>query len=180
VKTTGAGLADPRLTAIVYSEERISERVADLGREIAGSYSEEDNLLLLGFLKGSFIFLADLVRAIDLPHQIDFLMAASYGSDRVSSGDVKLLYDPEADLAGRSVIVVEDIVDSGNTVNRVVPLLESRGPRSLELCTLLQKRPPRLVKQPRWVGFDAPDVFLVGYGLDCDENFRHLPYIASL
>ena len=180
MKTTGAGLADPRLTAIVYSEERISQRVVDLGREIAGSYSEEDNLLLLGFLKGSFIFLADLARAIDLPHQIDFVMAASYGSDRVSSGDVKLLYDPEADLGGRSVIVVEDIVDSGNTVNRVVPLLESRGPRSLELCTLLQKRPARLVKQPRWVGFDAPDDFLVGYGLDCDENFRHLPYIASL
>ena len=177
---TGARLGGRELTDVVYSEDLITERVGQIGREITDSYSGDDDLLMLGLLKGSFIFLADLVRAVDLPLEIDFIIAASYGSEMVSSGDVELLYDPEAELAGRAVILVEDIVDSGNTLNRVVPLLEARGPRTLELCTLLYKRPNHLVKEPRWVGFDAPREFLVGYGLDCKESFRHLSYIASL
>ena len=177
---TGARLGGQELTDIVYSKNLIAERVEQIGREITDSYSGDDDLLMLGLLKGSFIFLADLVRAVDLPLEIDFIIASSYGSDMVSSGDVELLYDPEAELTGRAVILVEDIVDSGNTVNRIVPLLEARGPGSLELCTLLYKRPSHLVKEPRWVGFDAPQEFLVGYGLDCKESFRHLSYIASL
>ncbi len=178
--TTQARLGGQELTRIVYSEEAIARRVEEMGREITETYTEDDDLLVLGLLKGSFIFLADLVRSIDLPLHVDFLVASSYGSDTMSSGNVQLLYDSEATLEDRAVIIVEDIVDSGNTMNRLVPLLEERGPKSLEICALLHKRISQLAKEPRWVGFDAPREFLVGYGLDFSENFRHLPYIASL
>ncbi len=178
--TTQARLGGQVLTRIVYSEEAIARRVEEMGREITETYTEDDNLLVLGLLKGSFIFLADLVRSIDLPLHVDFLVASSYGSNTMSSGRVQLLYDSEATLEDRAVIIVEDIVDSGNTMNRLVPLLEERGPKSLEICALLHKRISQLAKEPRWVGFDAPREFLVGYGLDFSENFRHLPYIASL
>jgi hypoxanthine phosphoribosyltransferase len=175
-----AQLGGRELTRIVYSTEEIDERVRAMGAEISESYEAGDDLLVVGLLKGSFIFLADLVRAIELPLHVDFLVASSYGSATVSSGNVQLLYDPEASLEGRSVIIVEDIVDSGNTMNRLIPLLEERRPRSLEICALLHKRETELVLEPRWVGFDAPNEFLVGYGLDFSENFRHLPYIGSL
>ncbi len=178
--TTQARLGGQELTRIVYSEEAIARRVEEMGREITETYTEDDDLLVLGLLKGSFIFMADLVRSIDLPLHIDFLVASSYGSDTMSSGNVQLLYDSEATLEDRAVIIVEDIVDSGNTMNRLVPLLEERGPKSLEICALLHKRISQLAKEPRWVGFDAPREFLVGYGLDFSENFRHLPYIAGL
>ena len=178
--TTQARLGGQELTRIVYSEEAIARRVEEMGREITETYTEDDDLLVLGLLKGSFIFIADLVRSIDLPLHIDFLVASSYGSDTMSSGNVQLLYDSEATLEDRAVIIVEDIVDSGNTMNRLVPPLEERGPKSLEICALLHKRISQLAKEPRWVGFDAPREFLVGYGLDFSENFRHLPYIASL
>ena len=165
---------------VVFSAERIARRVAELGAEVSSSYKEEDRLLVLGLLKGSFIFMADLVRAIPLPHQVDFLIASSYGSGTVSSGDVRLLYDPASSLQGRAVLVVEDIVDSGTTLRRLLPRLEARDPASLEVCTLLHKRLEALDPEPRWVGFDAPNDFLVGYGLDYAEDFRHLPYVASL
>lgn len=170
-----------RLRSIIYSEERIAARVAEMGAEIAASYPEGEDLLLIGLLKGSFIFVGDLVRQIPRPVQVDFLVAASYGSGTTTSGDVKLLYDPEANIRDRHVVIVEDIVDSGTTLNRLIPLLEERGPRSLELCALLHKHVARnLVKEPNWVGFDAPNEFLIGYGLDHSENFRNLPFIASL
>ena len=168
------------LKRVVYSAEDIGTRVAEMGQQIGDTYSESDDLLILGLLKGSFIFLADLVRHIPLPLQVDFLQASSYGTEQESSGEVKLVYDPEADLKGRSVILVEDIVDSGNTMNRLVPMLLERGPASLEICALLHKRLTRLEHEPRWVGFDAPKEFLVGYGLDYSENYRHLPYIGSI
>jgi hypoxanthine phosphoribosyltransferase len=151
-----------------------------MGRDISAAYAPDDHLLILGLLKGSFIFLADLVRQIELPLQVDFLAASSYGENTVSSGEVRLLYDPEADLEGRPVLVVEDIIDSGTTLARIVPLLEARGAKSLEICALLHKRLSVMKKEARWVGFDAPNEFLVGYGLDYSENFRHLPYIGSL
>src|SRR5690606_17030770 len=141
----------------------------------------DTKLLVLGLLKGSFIFLADLVRQIPRPLHVDFLVASSYGSGTVTSGEVRLLYDPEATIEGRHVILVEDIIDSGTTLNRLVPLLRERKPASLELCALLHKRVAEdLVLEPRWVGFDAPREFLVGYGLDHAEDYRHLHYIASL
>lgn len=175
-----ARLAGQELRRIVYSAREIAGRVEEMGREITEAYEPGDELLVLGLLKGSFIFLADLVRSIDLPLHVDFLVASSYGDRKVSSGDVRLLYDPEASMGDRHVILVEDIVDSGTTMNRLVPYLEERGPKSLEICALLHKRLGSLVKEPRWVGFDAPEEFLVGYGLDYGEDFRHLPYIASI
>jgi hypoxanthine phosphoribosyltransferase len=166
---------------IVYAQDDISRRVADMGRAITGHYPRGEDLLVVGLLKGSFIFLADLVREIARPLHVDFLVASSYGTGTVSTGEVHLVYDPEANLEGRHVLLVEDIIDSGTTINRLIPLLERRGPRSLELCALLHKRiAPSLVLDARWVGFDAPSEFLVGYGLDHSENYRNLPYIASI
>jgi hypoxanthine phosphoribosyltransferase len=166
---------------IVYSASDIAERVAEMGQEITSAYPPGEDLLVLGLLKGSFIFVADLVRYIERPLHVDFLGAASYGSGTVSSGEVKLVYDPSATLTDRHVLLVEDIIDSGNTVNRLIPLLEQRGPRSIELCALLHKNiATNLVREARWVGFNAPREFLIGYGLDHSENYRHLPFIASL
>jgi hypoxanthine phosphoribosyltransferase len=169
-----------KLSRIVFTTEEIRARVAKMAREISDAYTSEDEILVLGLLKGSFIFLADLVRQIQHPLQVDFLVVSSYGNATSTSGEVNLLYDPEASLEGRSVILVEDIIDSGTTLNRLTPLLEERGPRSLEVCALLHKRVAKLHREPRWVGFDAPLEFLVGYGLDYGEHFRHLPFIGSL
>ena len=168
------------LARVVFTREEIQQRVVEMAQEISEAYGPDDQILVLGLLKGSFIFLADLVRLIQHPLQVDFLVASSYGNDTKTSGEVNLLYDPEASVEGRSVILVEDIIDSGTTLNRLIPLLEGRGPRSLEICALLHKRVATLGREPRWVGFDAPLEFLVGYGLDYGEDFRHLPYIGSL
>ncbi|MFC1575610.1 hypoxanthine phosphoribosyltransferase [Gemmatimonadota bacterium] len=172
--------AGRELRRIVFSEDQIQARVVEMGLEITEAHGPDEEILVLGLLKGSFIFMADLVRRINRPLQVDFLVASSYGNATESSGDVKLLYDSEASLEGRSVILVEDIIDSGTTLNRLLPLLEKRGPRRLEVCALLHKNVAALDREPRWVGFDAPKEFLVGYGLDYSENFRHLPLIGSL
>lgn len=172
--------AGHRIDRVVYTAEEIDARVREMGAEISEAYRDNDDLLVLGLLKGSFIFLADLVRHIDVPLHVDFLVASSYGDAKVSSGEVSLVYDASASLEGRSVVLVEDIVDSGNTISRLLPELEGRNPRSLEVCALLHKRLKRLPWEPRWVGFDCPEEFLVGYGLDYSENFRHLPFIVSL
>jgi hypoxanthine phosphoribosyltransferase len=177
--------ADPRLMGrevkrIVFSEQQIADRVAALGRDIAEAYPDGD-LLALGLLKGSFMFTADLVRHIPRPLQVDFIVAGSYGAGTVSSGNVRLLYDPETNMEGKHVLLVEDIVDSGRTMQKLVDLLETRRPRSLQICALLHKHIAEHLEHPvRFVGFDAPNEFLVGYGLDHAENFRHVPYIASL
>jgi hypoxanthine phosphoribosyltransferase len=168
------------LAGIVFDEATIQQRVRDLGREITAQYSAGE-LLVLGLLKGSFIFLSDLVRRIDRPLQVDFVVAASYGAGTTSGGDVRLLYDPGTELRGKHILLVEDIIDTGTTVNRLVALLRRRDPESLNICALLHKRATEhLELEPAFVGFDAPRRFLVGYGLDHAENFRHLPYIASL
>ena len=165
---------------VVYDESAIAARVRELGEEITAAYPEGE-LLVLGLLKGSFIFLSDLVRHIRRPLQVDFLVAASYGDAMVSSGNVRLVYDPETRLEGKDILLVEDIVDSGRTLNRLMDLLQARNPRSLEICALLHKHiAAELRYDTRFVGFDAPHEFLVGYGLDHAENFRHLPYIVSL
>jgi hypoxanthine phosphoribosyltransferase len=165
---------------VVYDEAAIARRVAELGRAITEAYPEGD-LLVLGLLKGSFIFLADLVRRIERPLQVDFLVLSSYGADTTSSGHVRLLYDPAVSVAGRHILVVEDIIDTGRTLARLMELLRARAPRSLAICALLDKHiaenPPAEI---RFVGFDAPPAFLVGYGLDRAEEFRHLPFIADV
>jgi hypoxanthine phosphoribosyltransferase len=176
---------DPRLMGralrrVVYNEVDIAKRVKELGGQITAAYPEGD-LLVLGLLKGSFIFLSDLVRQIGRPLQVDFLVASSYGDNTFSSGSVRLLYDPETELEGKHILLVEDIVDTGRTLNRLMDLLKARNPRSLEICALLHKHLAHELKYPAtFVGFDAPNEFLVGYGLDHAENFRHIPYIASL
>jgi hypoxanthine phosphoribosyltransferase len=176
---------DPRLDGrpvkrIAFGSDEISARVRELGREIGECYPEGE-LLVLGLLKGSFIFLSDLVREIRRPLQVDFIVAASYGDAMVSSGSVRLVYDPETTLEGKHILLVEDIVDSGRTLSRLMDLLSERSPRSLEVCALLHKHIAAYLRYPtKFVGFDAPNEFLVGYGLDHAENFRHLPYIASL
>jgi hypoxanthine phosphoribosyltransferase len=168
------------LKRIVFDDGQIAARVRELGQEITQAYPDGD-LLVLGLLKGSFIFLSDLVRRIERPLQVDFLVAASYGDNTVSSGNVRLLYDPETELAGKHILLVEDIIDTGKTLNRLVELLRERGPKSLNICALLHKHiAAHLELEAKFVGFDAPTLFLVGYGLDHAENFRHLPYIASL
>lgn len=177
---TSAQLGGRSIQRVAFSAEQIRVRVGELARDISAAYAPEDGLLVIGLLKGSFIFLADLVREITLPLQVDFLVAASYGSGKVTSGEVRLLYDPATSLKGRTVLVVEDIVDSGTTLEKLLPVLEARGPAALDVCALLHKRVSPTGLEPRWVGFDAPNEFLVGYGLDHAEDFRHLPYIASL
>jgi hypoxanthine phosphoribosyltransferase len=178
-------VADPRLLGrtvrrIVYTKEQIAARVHELAVEISKAYPDGE-LLVLGLLKGSFIFLSDLVREIDRPLQVDFLVASSYGDSTVSSGNVRLLYDPETELEGKHILLVEDIVDTGRTLSRLMDLLQARKPRSLEICALLHKHVASELRYPtRFIGFDAPNEFLVGYGLDHAENFRHIPYIASL
>lgn len=166
--------------SIVFDAETIEARVRELGAQITGAYPDGD-LLVLGLLKGSFIFLGDLVRRIERPLQVDFLVASSYGRGTVSSGTVDLLYDPETTLTGKHIVLVEDIVDSGNTLRRLLALLGERAPRSLSICALLDKvdkHPP--FPELKFVGFEAPPAFLVGYGLDHAEDYRHLPFIADL
>ncbi|MGE0441613.1 MAG: hypoxanthine phosphoribosyltransferase [Gemmatimonadales bacterium] len=166
--------------SIVFEAETIGRRVKELGAAITAAYPEGD-LLVLGLLKGSFIFVSDLVREIERPLQVDFIVASSYGKGTVSSGDVKLLYDPETKLEGKHIVLVEDIVDSGNTLRRLVALLEKRNPRSLAICALLDKvEKHEPFAELRFVGFEAPVAFLVGYGLDHAEDYRHLPFIADL
>ncbi len=178
-------IADPRLEGrsvkrIAFTAEEIRVRVAELGEAITRAYPDGD-LLVLGLLKGSFIFLGDLVRCIQRPIKVDFLVASSYGNETQSSGFVRLVYDPETELEGKHILLVEDIVDSGRTLSRVMEVLRQRNPRSLEICALLDKHIATHLAYPsKFVGFDAPNEFLVGYGLDHAESFRHLPYIASL
>ena len=165
---------------VAFDETALATRVRELGEAITAAYPDGE-LLVLGLLKGSFIFLSDLVRQIHRPLQVDFIVASSYGSGTVSSGTVRLVYDPETRLEGKHILLVEDIVDSGRTLNRLMDLLSQRAPQSLEICALLHKRlASELRQEPKFIGFDAPNEFLVGYGLDHAEDFRHLPYIASL
>ncbi len=165
---------------VIYDPETIAGRVRELGAEVT-EYYDSGELLLLGTLKGSFMFMADLVRSIARAHQLEFIVAASYGKGVSSSGHVRLLYDPQAVFEGKHVLLIEDIVDSGATLNRLVRLLRTRDPLSLDICTLLHKHlAADLQLEPRFVGFDAPADFLVGYGLDYAERYRHLPFIGIM
>ncbi len=165
---------------VVYDAETIRARVASLAREIEAVYDADDALLLVGVLKGAFVFLSDLARALTLPVQIDFVSASSYGDGQTTSGVVRIEHDLRMSVKGRNVLLVEDIVDSGVTLDHLASLLMERGAATVETCTLLHKRLATPAREPRFVGFDAPNAFLVGYGLDHAEDFRHLPYIASL
>lgn len=162
----------------VISAEAISRRVGELGAEISAVYAGREPVLVL-VLHGAFIFAADLTRALSMVHQVESLALASY-QGRESSGEVQVVKDLGCDIAGRDVLIVEDIVDTGRTAAAALELLESRGPRSIEVATLLDKPSRRVMEvNPRWVGFEIENIFVVGYGLDLDGRFRGLPYIAD-
>lgn len=172
----------PGLKRVVFSEAEIAARVRELGREIDAFYPADDGLLVIGLLKGAFMFLSDLVRSIDRPTlELGFLTAALYGDGTDPSGDVEVLEDVDVDVTDRHVLLVEDIVDSGKTLNRVGDVLSGKSPRSLEVCTLLHKRTTSDLRyEPRWIGFDAPNDWLVGYGLDLGQRYRHLPFVGAI
>lgn len=166
---------------ILFSEQQLKERVAQLGREISRDYAGKEPVLLVSVLRGSYIFMADLSRAIDIPVQIDFMSVSSYGKGTNSSGQVEIKKDLSDSIEGGHVIVVEDILDSGNTLSYLLHVLSARHPASISLCTLLDK-PERREKpiQADYVGFTVPNAFIVGYGLDYAEKYRNLPYIGVL
>lgn len=165
---------------VLLSEDEIREKVRELGGKITADY-KNSNLMLVTVLKGAVVFLADLMRQIDLPAEIDFMVVSSYGSGVKSSGVVKIVKDLDVPLAGKDILIVEDILDSGLTLSYIKELLESRGPRSIRIATLLDKPSRRKVDlQADYIGFSVPDEFVIGYGLDYDEKYRNLPYIGIL
>ena len=165
---------------VLLSEDEIREKVRELGGKITAGY-KNSNLMLVTVLKGAVVFLADLMRQIDVPAEIDFMVVSSYGSGVKSSGVVKIVKDLDVPLAGKDILIVEDILDSGLTLSYIKELLESRGPRSIRIATLLDKPSRRKVDlQADYIGFSVPDEFVIGYGLDYDEKYRNLPYIGIL
>lgn len=169
------------IECVLLSETQIKEIIARLGEEISRDYKDK-NLLLVGILKGSVVFMADLMRHIDIPCKIDFMALSSYGASTRSSGVIRLIKDLSTDIAGYDVLVIEDILDSGNTLSHLKELLLLRNPKSLKICTFLDKPERRVVKDmiPDYVGAQIPDEFIVGYGLDFSENYRNLPYVGVL
>ena len=165
---------------VLFTQEQLQARVREIADEIQRDYAGKE-IMLISVLRGSFIFMADLCRAIDLPCTLDFMAVSSYGKGTSSSGQVQITKDLSEDISGRHIIVVEDILDSGNTLSYLLKILEHRHPASIRLCTLLDK-PERRVKpvQVHYSGFTIPDAFVVGYGLDYAEKYRNLPYIGIL
>jgi hypoxanthine phosphoribosyltransferase len=167
------------LGRILVAEEELQDRVAELGKEVAADYADRPPLLV-GVLKGAFMFMSDLARAIDLPVELDFMAVSSYGSATTTSGVVRIIKDLDADLSNRHVLIVEDIVDSGLTLAYLRKNLAARNPASLEVCSLLVKEGLQKVDPDlRYVGFRIPPVFVVGYGLDVDERYRNLPFVCE-
>jgi hypoxanthine phosphoribosyltransferase len=171
---------DPRIGEVLIDEGRLQARVGELAAEISADYAGRE-VLVIGVLKGALPFISDLVRRLTVPCRMDFMAVSSYGSNTQSSGVVRILKDLDAPIAGRHVLVVEDVVDSGLTLSYLMKNLASREPATLELATLMLKPAARrLPIAMRYVGFEMPDTFVVGYGLDYDEQFRQLPYVAAL
>lgn len=171
---------DNDIQEVLFSEEQLKNRVQEIAQQITADYQGKE-IMLISVLRGSFVFMADLCRAIDLPCTLDFMAVSSYGKGTKSSGQVQITKDLSEDITDRHIIVVEDILDSGNTLSYLLKILENRHPASIRLCTLLDK-PDRRVKpvQVHYSGFTIPDAFVVGYGLDYAEKYRNLPYIGIL
>jgi hypoxanthine phosphoribosyltransferase len=168
------------LKEILIDEATLQARIKALGAEISSDYKESQNLLLICILRGAFIFLSDLSRSVTVPHAVDFMAISSYGAGkRSTSGAVRITMDLTENICGKDVLIVEDIIDSGNTLSYVLELLSTRKPNSLNICTLLDKFERREVAVPiRYTGFKIPDKFVFGYGLDLDEVYRNLPFIG--
>ncbi|MBC7002916.1 hypoxanthine phosphoribosyltransferase [Photobacterium sp. BZF1] len=166
---------------VMISEQDVQARVTELGKQITEHYKDSKDLVMVGLLRGSFVFMADLARAIELTHEVDFMTASSYGNTMESSRDVRILKDLDDDIKGKDVLLVEDIIDTGNTLNKVREILSLREPNSIEICTLLDKPSRREVHvDVKWVGFEIPDEFVVGVGIDYAQKYRHLPYIGKV
>jgi hypoxanthine phosphoribosyltransferase len=173
-------LQDEHIGEILVQADELQHRIREMAAEVSRDYKGRD-LLLIGVLKGAVFFLADLMRQLDIPCEVDFMAVSSYGSSTDSSGVVRILKDLDAPLEGRNVLIVEDIVDSGLTLQYLMRTLAARNPASIEVCALLTKPERRKVETPaRYVGFEIPDKFAIGYGLDYDERYRNLPYVATL
>ena len=174
-------MIDPSyVSEILIPSDKLQARIAELGAEISRDYAGQD-LLLLSVLKGSVLFLTDLMRHITVPHAVDFMAVSSYGTGQTSSGVVRIMKDLDASIEGRNVLIVDDIIDTGATLEYLVRILRARMPASLRICTLLNKPSRREVEVPvDYIGFDIPNKFVLGYGLDLKELYRNLPYIAVL
>jgi hypoxanthine phosphoribosyltransferase len=168
------------LERVLITREQIATRIVELGAEIDRDHADQEELLLVGVLKGAFILMADLARQIQIPHTVDFMALSSYGKGAVSSGAVRILMDLRDPIAGKHIILVEDIIDSGQTLSYLQETLRSRHPASLKTCVLLEKTRSQLDVKIDYLGFTIPDVWVVGYGLDLGERFRTLPYIAEI
>jgi hypoxanthine phosphoribosyltransferase len=173
-------MSDDRIGEVLVTREDLIRRVAELGEEISRDYADRD-LVMVGVLKGAVLFIADLMRHMTVPCEIDFMAVSSYGSSTDSSGVVRILKDLDAPIEGRDVLIVEDIIDSGLTLHYLLRNLKARNPRSLEVCALLTKPERRRVDLPtRYVGFEIPNRFAIGYGLDHAQKYRNLDYVAAL
>ena len=165
----------------MISAKSIAARVESLAQEITSHFKDTEKLIVVGLLRGSFVFIADLAREISLPIEIDFLEASSYGNQMESSREVRILKDLNAEISGKDVLVVEDIVDTGHTLHHVLNLLKSRDPNRIEACALLDKPLRREVEvRAQWIGFEIPDEFVVGYGIDFAQRNRNLSYIGKV
>jgi hypoxanthine phosphoribosyltransferase len=166
---------------VMISEQEVRQRIIELGEQITAHYQGSDNLVMIGLLRGSFVFMADLSRVVTVYHSIDFMTASSYGSSMESSRDVRILKDLDDDIKGKDIILVEDIIDTGNTLTKVCEILSIREPNSISICTLLDKPSRREVPvDVTWVGFEIPDEFVVGVGIDYAQKYRNLPYIGKV
>jgi hypoxanthine phosphoribosyltransferase len=169
----------PDLSRILISREDIQSRVRELAEKISDDYSQVDRLYMVGILKGAFIFMADLTRSLSVPHIVDFMALSSYGKT-TTSGAVRILMDLREPIEGQHVLVVEDIVDSGHTLHYLHQILGGRNPASLRTCALVRKKRDNISVPVDYLGFDIPDVWVVGYGLDYADRYRTLPYVAEL
>jgi hypoxanthine phosphoribosyltransferase len=168
------------IAEILIDEKTLQTRIRELGEQISRDYQGK-RPILVGVLKGAFMFMADLIRHISIPHEIDFMATSSYGAATESSGIVRILKDLDTPISGRDVLIVEDIIDTGLTLDYLLRILRARNPASIRVCTLLDKRERRRIPIPLdYVGFEIPNKFVVGYGLDFGEIYRNLPYIAVL
>ena len=169
------------IARVLISAEDIQTRVDEIAKQISQDYKADDGLYMIAILEGAFIFLSDLARRITVPHVVDFMAVSSYGRTAYSSGAVRFLMDLREPIEGRNVLVVEDIVDTGLTLNYLIEVLKARQPASIAVCSLLDRPALRLAEIPmKYVGFNVNEEFLVGYGLDCDERYRNLPDIYYL
>ena len=176
-----SGHVEGQLAHVLLTEEELHDRIADLALQIAADYPEDEDLLLVGVLKGAVMVMADLARALPRQAQMDWMAVSSYGSGTMSSGVVRILKDLDTDIAGRNVLVVEDILDSGLTLSWLLKNLGSRKPKSIQVFTLLRKPEGMKMKvDAKYIGFDIPNEFVVGYGLDYDQNYRNLRSIGTL